>query len=208
VLSATLTGQVWEDLNGDQVWQPSAPHNEPALDCWTVFLDVNKNGALDDGEPQKLTAADGSYSFEVSSPDDYVVDLVQEPGYDRTIPIRFGLTTTLVGGALDHVFDPARGLLYSTAGDRVLRTNPKTGESLAALAFGSVLTAIDITPNGRYLLVGEGMTTAGAGKLYKVDLETDAVTTISYLLGGCGRQRPRPADYRFVVDSESTGSPA
>ncbi len=185
VLSATLSGQVFEDLNGDQLWQNSSPDNEPALDCWTVYLDNNQNGILDEGEPQKLTSADGSYSFNVAAPGDYSVELVQDSGYDRTKPIRFGLSTTLVAGAAqDHVFDPTRSVLYTTDGNQVQRTDPQTGQALAGLAFGSALTAIDITPDGKYLLVGESATAGGAGKLFKIDLSTNAVTPIDYTLVG------------------------
>lgn len=185
VLAATLSGQVFDDLNGDQTWQPSAPNNEPALDCWTVFLDSNKNGELDLGEPQQLTDANGSYSFDVASPGEYSVELVQEPGFDRTRPIRFGLSTSLVEGTIqDHVFDPSRNVLYALDGDRVLRTDPITGDSLASLAIGNSLSSVDITPDGKFLIVGESTTAAGKGKLFKIDLTTNAVTTVNYDLDG------------------------
>src|SRR5690349_17957893 len=84
VLAATIAGQAFNDLNGDQIWQKESPNFEPALDCWTVFLDSNRNGTLDPNEPNQLTASDGSYEFTVDDPGEYAVDLLPEPGFDRT----------------------------------------------------------------------------------------------------------------------------
>ena len=40
--------------------------DEPALEGWTIYLDINRNGLFDaDTEPSQVTAADGSYHFAV-----------------------------------------------------------------------------------------------------------------------------------------------
>lgn len=183
VLATSVSGIVFNDLNGDQNWQPEAPDSEPPLDCWTVYLDNNRNGALDTEEPRQLTV-DGNYQFDLSAPGEYAINVVQEPGYDRTTPIGFGVSTKLESGAIsDHVFDPTRNVLYSASGDRVLRTNiGDSGELLVSIPVGSDLSAIDITPDGKYLVVGEKATASGEGKLYKIDLDTSEVTPIPYTL--------------------------
>lgn len=183
LLDASLSGRVFDDLNGNQRWEPNSPNNELALECWSVFLDLNNDGVHQQTEPSKLTGADGTYVFSNLTPGDYTVSLEAEPGFDRTTPIRFGETTTLIASnPKDHVFDPTRNVLYATSGDRILRRDPKTGDTLAALAIGTSLTALDITPDGKFLLVGEGTVDLinGLGSLYKINLDTNAVRTISF----------------------------
>lgn len=55
-----IRGQKFNDLNGDGTKQA----NEPGLPGWTIFLDLNRNGNLDDGEPTDVTDADGNYEIE------------------------------------------------------------------------------------------------------------------------------------------------
>jgi hypothetical protein len=54
----TVSGFVFNDLNGDGVRQPG----EPKLNGILVFLDANGNGVLD-GEPAALSGPDGAYSL-------------------------------------------------------------------------------------------------------------------------------------------------
>ncbi|HEX3356625.1 MAG TPA: SdrD B-like domain-containing protein [Tepidisphaeraceae bacterium] len=55
----SISGEVWNDLDGNGF----IGTGEPGIQGWTVFLDQNSNGMLDDGEPSTLTDADGNYSF-------------------------------------------------------------------------------------------------------------------------------------------------
>src|SRR5260370_32803760 len=56
---ATISGQKFEDLNGNGVKQPG----EPGLAGFTIFLDMNGNNMLDQGEPSTVTDANGNFSF-------------------------------------------------------------------------------------------------------------------------------------------------
>jgi hypothetical protein len=80
---AEIHGYKWSDLNGDGVWNQE---DEPALAGWTVFLDANLNGQLDEGESSTVTAEDGSYSFTSLAPDQYVVAEVPQVGWVQTSP--------------------------------------------------------------------------------------------------------------------------
>jgi len=42
----SISGTKWDDLNGDGVRN----ENEPGLAGWTIYLDDNQNGQLDEGE--------------------------------------------------------------------------------------------------------------------------------------------------------------
>ncbi len=63
---ATITGTVWNDLNAD-----GTNNNESGLQNWTVFLDGNNNGILDNGEQSTLSDGLGNYLFEGLKPGSY-----------------------------------------------------------------------------------------------------------------------------------------
>ncbi len=53
---AEIKGQVWNDLNGDGIKEDS----EPKLADWTVYLDTNANGELDEGQISTTTEPEGN----------------------------------------------------------------------------------------------------------------------------------------------------
>jgi protocatechuate 3,4-dioxygenase beta subunit len=58
--TASVRGVVFDDANGDGVWQDG----EPPLANWVVYLDANNNAQRDDGERAATTNGDGRYAFE------------------------------------------------------------------------------------------------------------------------------------------------
>lgn len=65
----TITGKVGNDRNGDG----AITSDESGLENWTVFLDFNKNGKLDNGEQSTLTDGLGNYTFNGLQPGSYTV---------------------------------------------------------------------------------------------------------------------------------------
>src|SRR3954463_2982514 len=59
LLSATIQGSVFEDLNGNG----ARDVGDPATAGVTVYLDQNQNAQLDAGEASTVTDAAGTYSF-------------------------------------------------------------------------------------------------------------------------------------------------
>src|SRR6476661_3166528 len=57
--SATISGQVFNDKNGNAVKEPG----DTGLQSWTVFLDQNNDGVLNNGEIFTTTDANGNYGF-------------------------------------------------------------------------------------------------------------------------------------------------
>src|SRR5262249_23094157 len=57
--TSSITGSVFNDLNGDGVRQGG----EPGLNNWTLYLDLNKNNSYDPGEPTAVSNAQGNYTF-------------------------------------------------------------------------------------------------------------------------------------------------
>ncbi len=73
-------GTKFEDLNADGVRDPG----EPGLSGWTIFVDYNDNGTLDDNEPRAVTALDGSYQITGIQPGTYMVYEVMKTDVDWT----------------------------------------------------------------------------------------------------------------------------
>ena len=81
-LPGELSGSKWNDLDADGVRDVG----ESGLEGWTIYLDDNGNGVLDDGEISTVTDADGNYSFTDLDAGSYVVAEVLQPGWEQTHP--------------------------------------------------------------------------------------------------------------------------
>ncbi len=98
-----IHGYKWNDRNGDGIRQTcqegflavSAPgltrdicQDEELLPGWMIFLDLNGNGILDNGEPSMETSSlsghEGWYWFENLLPGAYQICEVQQGGWDQT----------------------------------------------------------------------------------------------------------------------------
>ncbi|MCH2247949.1 MAG: S8 family serine peptidase, partial [Crocosphaera sp.] len=87
--NAEIKGQVWNDVNGDGVKDPT----EESLSGWTVYLDENNDGELNNGEISLTTDENGNYHFTNLRPDIYTVAQVVQQGWQQTSPL-VDITTT------------------------------------------------------------------------------------------------------------------
>src|SRR5262249_25258209 len=90
--SGTITGLVFNDLNGNAV----RDSGEPPLSGWTVYLDLANNGALDPNEPRVATGTDGKYLFSGLAPGTYTVREALQAGWVGTEPSGGSYTVTIV----------------------------------------------------------------------------------------------------------------
>ncbi len=72
-----LQGTVWNDHNGDRARTVS----EAGLADWTVFLDLNRDGAWDSTEPSTTTDASGNYRFDKLVVGNYQVTEILPDGW-------------------------------------------------------------------------------------------------------------------------------
>ena len=79
---ASISGVVWHDETGDG----EVGAEEPRLEGWTVYLDLNNNGVRNAGEPRVFTDADGSFSFGDLMPGEYVVRQIVQNTWAQTSP--------------------------------------------------------------------------------------------------------------------------
>ncbi len=77
-----IHGSKWNDLNQNGLWDTG----EPALADWTIYLDSNNNGQLDEGERSTVTDVNGEYTFEFLQAGTYTVAEVVQPGWVQTYP--------------------------------------------------------------------------------------------------------------------------
>jgi hypothetical protein len=80
----SIHGYKWNDLNGNGV----RDELEPLLSGWTIFIDTNHNGQLDEGETYFITSDSqehfGWYWFENLLPGTYSVCEVPKAGWNQT----------------------------------------------------------------------------------------------------------------------------
>jgi CSLREA domain-containing protein len=93
--SATIEGRCYQDRNADGKYQPG----EQVIAGLVVYLDLNNDGHLDDGEPRQLTSATGEYSFTGLGVRSYTVRVVQP---DAWIPTGPSQSHTLASGSADE----------------------------------------------------------------------------------------------------------
>ena len=70
---------------------------EPTIEGFTIYLDLNQNGRLDQNEPTQITDADGNYRFTGLAAGTYQVREIQQSGFEQTFP--FAQETTLDDGS-------------------------------------------------------------------------------------------------------------
>ncbi|NES64988.1 MAG: S8 family serine peptidase, partial [Okeania sp. SIO2D1] len=82
IIPGSISGYKWNDVDGDGIWD----NDEDGLEGWTIYIDENGNGELDDGEISTVTDEDGFYTFEELDPETYKVAEVIENGWEQTYP--------------------------------------------------------------------------------------------------------------------------
>lgn len=121
LLAGDIAVLIWHDVNGNADKDPE----ENELPGWTVYLDLNDNNVLEEGEPSLVTDADGEVLFEGLDVGDYVVREQLEPGWSpspgtsnrqqvtvrdgKEEKLRFGNLAAQVGDIVGLVWNDANG---------------------------------------------------------------------------------------------------
>ena len=138
-LKGEIHGTKFSDFDGDGV----RGRNDRGILGWTIYLDLNNNGQLDEGEPTTQTERTGEYWFMGLEAGTYVVREVPQEGWTQTAPaVTFGRDSYAGGeqplavrtgdvtgdGAADVVLADFGGsslLIYENLGDGTL-ADPRT----------------------------------------------------------------------------------
>ena len=90
----SVSGIVWNDLNGNGLFEGT----EPGLEGWTLFVDLDSDGVLNGAEPQATTGTDGSYSILGVAPGTISIVEVVKSGWHVTAPLTEKRSLTLRNG--------------------------------------------------------------------------------------------------------------
>lgn len=100
----SIKGFKWSDsnMNGDY------DEGEEKLPSWIIYIDLDDNGQIDEGEPYTLTSSDegelyGWYQFTNLLPGNYKVCEIQGEGWDQTYPDNNGCHNVVVRAGEDSV---------------------------------------------------------------------------------------------------------
>lgn len=106
--TGSIAGVKWNDLDGDG----TRDANEPGLSDWTIYIDQNRNGRLDDGERSTQTDTQGRFKFDDVEPGEYQVSEIVQPGWRQTFP---GSGSSEVGGSIDGFSEGRLAFEHSAA---------------------------------------------------------------------------------------------
>ncbi len=193
----SISGNVFNDLDGDRTRDVQNPV-EPDLVGWTVFLDLNKNGKLDAGEPTQVTNDSGNFTFaNLTSGVKYRVREVLQAGWVQStlnpqdITLADGEAATVQFGnrSTAPFLDGGGNLfIYGTGGNDTIRVDVKKGQ--LRVTVNDVLFN-NFSPTGQlviYALDGKDEVTL-----------TDAVTRDAVIYGGAGADKLTGGSGRNII---------
>lgn len=89
--TGTVRGTVFHDVDGNGVFGGS----DMVLEGWLVFVDGNRNGTHDSGEPSMATVS-GFYEFTGLYPGSHTITVEVQPGWDQTSPLAYLDSTSVL----------------------------------------------------------------------------------------------------------------
>jgi SdrD B-like domain/Right handed beta helix region len=194
---ASLSGQVYHDLNANHVPSPG----EPGLQYWTVYLDANNNGQLDPGETSVLSDASGNYRFDGLFPGTYTVREVLLPGWVQSEPLAGAHTPTLTSGQVltGQDFGNYRPVVILGQVFHDYDTNGVRDPGEPGLQYWVVY--LDANNNGQFD-PGETYTKTNAGGQYALPYLTPGTYTVREIVQ-TGWRQTAPASGSYVVSLQS-----
>jgi len=175
----TIQGTVWNDLNGDgirDVDPTTHAFTDPGIAGRQVFVDVNGDESLNDGEPSAITDANGLYTITGASHGNFTIREVSLPDWVATAPetgartlfLRNGQTMSGVDfGSTTAKAVTIQGTVWNDVnGDGVRAVDPITGTFLEP-GIGGFQVFADLNGDGA-LTAGEPSAVSDSSGLYTI----------------------------------------
>jgi ELWxxDGT repeat protein len=126
---ASISGTVWNDLDGDGV----KDSDEVGVANITVYNDANNNSKLDTGEKTTVTDASGLYTLASLSSGSYKIRQILQSGWVQTTPANnYGWTITLASN------QQLAGKNFGTRETNVVPPPPPTGGSISGTVWNDL----------------------------------------------------------------------
>ena len=212
IANADLSGRLFHDANANG----TRDGGEGGLAGWTVFLDTDRDGAPDAGEPAASTTADGAYAFPSLRPGQYRLGIVQLQRWQLTTSSDRFAPVLRPGESLvaDFGYRPTAPVTYARPVGPELSVEPS-----AAWWNERTWDYFDAGADGSFVVVAESFASnqnsyVVSGRKY--DPSGNPVGDVFTLQPPAGASYLSPSvsvapDGRFVLvwwHSPSTGSPA
>lgn len=162
-LVGSVSGFVWNDLNGNGLFEGT----EPGLEGWTLFVDLNSDGVLNGAETQATTGTDGSYSIPGVTPGTISIVELAKSGWHSTAPLTGKRSLTLRNGENASGINFGNAQLRDSSIRGVVFADTDKDGSQGALEHGlaGIVVYLDLNNDGNW---NEGMepSTVSSADLY------------------------------------------
>ncbi len=181
LLPGSVSGIVWNDLNGSAVRDLS----EPGLADWTVFADLNSNGILDGGDTSAVSDATGAYSLTGLLPGTVTIIEQLMSGWRATSPPSRTRTISLRNGDTLSGQDFGNALLKdSTIRGTVFADSDKNGtRGTGERGLADIVVYLDVD-NDSTLDAGEPETVTSADQFYTPSIDEAGSYSFTHLAPG------------------------
>ncbi|MBL8827453.1 MAG: hypothetical protein JNM18_10795, partial [Planctomycetaceae bacterium] len=188
VVPGSVSGVVWNDLNGNGVREvdpTTGEYTDPGLSGWTVFVDLNANRSLDLTEPQAISDSSGAYTLDNIAPCTVNIVELAMAGWRSSAPVTNVRTITVRNG--QHVtgqdfgnvqlkVSTIRGTIYSDADKNGSRSASERG-------LPGITVYLDANDNGT-LDAGELQTVTSEDQFFTPDVNEAGTYSFTHLAGG------------------------
>ncbi|MFO0949050.1 MAG: SdrD B-like domain-containing protein [Planctomycetota bacterium] len=208
-LPVTVQGIVWIDLDGNGIRDVDAAtgeFTEPGVAGWTIFVDANSDGLLNEGELSAVSAVDGLYTISGVHHGFASIRQIPHAGWNPTSPVSGAYTLTLLNGQTMTGIDfgnyprqeaSIRGTVYMDADKDGVRDAGERGLS-------GITVYLDLNDNG-ILDASEPNVLTSSDLFFTPSVDETGTYSFTHLAAGTYRVREIvPGDQLPTPESQSS----
>jgi ELWxxDGT repeat protein len=201
LIKASISGTVFADNNGNG----KLDSTEKGVSGRKIYIDKNKNGVLDAGEPTFTTGANGAFTFTGLAAGTYRVRDVLPSGWRRTSPTAGYYDITATAGQsitgknfAETTYGLISGIVFKDANGNSVKDSTEVG-------LGGWVVYLDANNNGK-LDPGELSFTTGSDGKFSFTVPAGTYHLREVLKSGFKRTAPSTGVYTIALVSGQTAS--